>query len=980
MVTAAMSQAKVQPSVSSYTQKPDDPEAYYFIPEDHGIKADGKTDVTKQLQDAIFQVKMEKNFGILFIPSGTYRLTATIQIPASIRVIGYGATRPVFYLAPNEPAFQEQNYMVWFTGGIPSSGENAQDANPGTFYSAISNIDFKIAKGNPGAIGIRSHFAQHCFLSHIDFLLESGISGVWDAGNEVEDLRFFGGEYGLVSGRSSPGWPIMMVDTYFEGQSKAAVYSKEAGLDIVGMHVRNVPVAFEMQENLQDRLNIEKCLFENISDAAIKVGLEDNTFSQLNARDIDCRNVSVFVSYTQSGRKVNGAAKLYHIEDFAYGLVYRDLASKGNFEEICKMTPVTSVPKTLAKNLPQLPAMTKWVNVREYGAKGDGEADDTEAFEKAISENEVVYVPQGWYRLTRTLKLNRNTKLIGLHTFGTQFILKESEPAFSGFGGPVPMVETYPGGDNMINGIGINAGAYNYRAVGLKWQSSEASYLNDVKFVGCHGTLRKPGKTSMERPYRRQVQQISSPDSPVYNRGQDQAWDTQYWSLWVTNGGGGTIKDIWSADTYAAAGIYFSNSSTPCHVYCMSLEHHVRTEARLDNISNFSFHALQFEEEGSEGPDDINLEMSRCRDVEFSNVWMYRVIRVKTPKEIGFRVWDCRNITIRNLHNYTQVIPVIEFPVYDVNKKLALPSWDLARLTLTGDEPAENQTQQSFVPQRLATGFELASGATSDSKGNVYFCENRLRKIYRIDAATGNITLFADFPWKPFALACDTQDNLLVIARYDPQPGYMVNGVQEKATVLPDDNPMYSGWGNGGWEVKAYSISHDNQDSFTVLPLVKSSSIQNARRIIHPSSRWRSDFMSVATSMAEYSFAATDGKTYIPQTFDLFRCSAMFAVTPGQTEPVYVANEMNKTTVAFKVNSDGSLCDGKVLCPYSQYCDITDSKGNIFIADGEIIMLNSNGTETRRIRMEERPISMALNKTEDILYVTTSKSLYQIHL
>ena len=53
---------------SAYTQRPDDPEAFYFTPENYGFKADGKSDVTDALQKAINQVKREKNFGILFLP------------------------------------------------------------------------------------------------------------------------------------------------------------------------------------------------------------------------------------------------------------------------------------------------------------------------------------------------------------------------------------------------------------------------------------------------------------------------------------------------------------------------------------------------------------------------------------------------------------------------------------------------------------------------------------------------------------------------------------------------------------------------------------------------------------------------------------------------------------------------------------------------------------------------------------------------
>lgn len=57
---------------------------------------------------------------------------------------------------------------------------------------------------------------------------------------------------------------------------------------------------------------------------------------------------------------------------------------------------------------------------------------------------------------------------MGLHPYATQILIHESEPAFSGFGAPVPLVESSAGGSDIINGIGLNTGAYNNRAVGLK--------------------------------------------------------------------------------------------------------------------------------------------------------------------------------------------------------------------------------------------------------------------------------------------------------------------------------------------------------------------------------------------------------------------------------------------------------------------------------------------------------------------------------
>ena len=93
---------------SIYTLKPNDSEAFYFTPENYPIKADGKMDVSDALQAAINQVKKEKNFGILFIPEGKYKISKTIYIPTAIRLIGYGKNRPEFILAKNSPGFQEE--------------------------------------------------------------------------------------------------------------------------------------------------------------------------------------------------------------------------------------------------------------------------------------------------------------------------------------------------------------------------------------------------------------------------------------------------------------------------------------------------------------------------------------------------------------------------------------------------------------------------------------------------------------------------------------------------------------------------------------------------------------------------------------------------------------------------------------------------------------------------------------------------------
>ena len=246
-----------------------------------------------------------------------------------------------------------------------------------------------------------------------------------------------------------------------------------------------------MQENSVDRLLIEASSFENVSRAGIIVSRENNAFSQLNLIGVSCKNVPVLVHYAQSGREETVTDKQYLVKDYTYGLVLDAMQTPSAFK-ILKDIVAAPFPQSRGNHIPALPPVDSWVNIRDLGAKGDGHTDDTPVFREALARHKHIYVPQGWYRLTETLKMQAGTRLIGLHPFGTQFVLKESEPAFSGFGAPKPLLESSEGGDDILNGVGINTGGYNYRAVGLKWMAGEKSLLNDVKFVGGHGTMRKP--------------------------------------------------------------------------------------------------------------------------------------------------------------------------------------------------------------------------------------------------------------------------------------------------------------------------------------------------------------------------------------------------------------------------------------------------------------------------------------------------------
>jgi polygalacturonase len=70
--------------------------------------------------------------------------------------------------------------------------------------------------------------------------------------------------------------------------------------------------------------------------------------------------------------------------------------------------------KALATDIPALPPMSEWANVRTLGAKGDG-SDDTAALQAAIDGHKVLYFPTGTYRVANTLELKPESVMIGFN-------------------------------------------------------------------------------------------------------------------------------------------------------------------------------------------------------------------------------------------------------------------------------------------------------------------------------------------------------------------------------------------------------------------------------------------------------------------------------------------------------------------------------------------------------------------------------------
>jgi len=958
------------PSFSSdsyFPERPDDAKAVYLTPDKFPVRADGASDDTDALQQAIDTIQETTNQGILFVPSGRYRLSRTIHIWPGIRIFGYGNSRPVFVLAANTPGFQQgPAYMLFFTGGKPAK-DSAQspppDANPGTFYSALSNVDFEIQDGNPGAVAIRAHYAQHCYLSHIDFHLGSALAGIHDGGNVATDLHFFGGKYGVWTRKPSPGWQFTIIDSSFEGQSEAAIREHEAGLTLIRPLFKNVPTAISVDPGYFDELWLKDARLENITVAGFFISEENNRRTEINMENVVCSGVPIFAAFRDSGRKVAAPQNIYAVKTFSHGLHFDDIGAVPRIRDVFDTEPLDSLLPPVKSDIRALPPMQTWVNVRSLGAVGDGAADDTTAIRKAIAAHQAIYFPLGQYRVTDTILLKPDTVLIGLHPSYTRILIADETPAFQGVGTPKPLLEAPQGGSNIVTGIGLYTNGINPRAVALKWMSGADSMVDDVRFLGGHGTVN-PGDTPEQN--RKMWTQIynntNTADSDIRRR-----WDGQYPSLWVTDGGGGTFVNIWTPSTFAQAGMYVSNTSTSARVYEMSSEHHVRNEIVLDGASNWQIYALQTEEERGESAFALPLDIRNSRDITIANLHMYRVVSSYQPFPYAIRVANSKNIRLRNIHCYSDAKVSFDNAVFDATHNFQVRDREFAWLTLSGNPPLPPSTQPSpiLVPgaklERLAGGFFNISGGAVDRSGGYYFVDAHRQTIYHWSSVAREISIVRDSPLDPIQLAFDESGNLIVVSHqgsgtvYSFKPG---SNFDELTLLKPEPRAPRPG----------------------MTPVV-------------PIDYWRNenDFQRIIPMPRPYHFVSLDRSVFIPAGEDfvtgkLYYGSKMhdviraFGLAPAPIGgAIYICDEEQQKTYKATVADDGTLTDLRLFVNVGGESVTADAQGNVYIAAGQIYVFTSAGELIDTIDVPERPAQLLFGGPDrKTLFIAARSSLYAV--
>lgn len=442
-----------------------------------------------------------------------------------------GPQRPTIVLAPRSPGFDDpsrpKHFIHFWSRGYqnPTVADRVTDGLPPEveqpnigMNQMLVNLNIVIGEGNAGAIAVRHQAAEGSAIEDCTIDATHGLTGIQGgigSGGGSAGVTVIGGRIGLdFTGYLSGTQPTPTITGFtLQGQTEAAIRSSSrqtlvaAGLKIVAdrcagplVQVTGGGPAGRLRAN-HGQLTLVDSRIEFTGDAlrqpqrvviASDRGVYlDNVYVRGATKvladpahavgwDVDVQSWLRICRYAHPARPQTDQGREYRYPVYADGRPV---------EHVCELQAGESPPADLqTRHLwsPQFPSFESPgaanVKTAAYGARGDGRADDTQALQRAIDENEIVFLPKGCYRLTRTLELRPNTKLIGLGQHLSILVVTSQEAFASGEDQPV-LVRTADSADaeTVLAFLGMHSTSDAPDVQALHWRCGGRSVFRAVE-------------------------------------------------------------------------------------------------------------------------------------------------------------------------------------------------------------------------------------------------------------------------------------------------------------------------------------------------------------------------------------------------------------------------------------------------------------------------------------------------------------------
>jgi hypothetical protein len=463
--------------------------------------ATGKTDSTKSLQRAIEFARDHQM--TCFFPLGTYLVSDTLLCiqqryrRSNGKVLGghlfpcllvgsrAGQSRPRIVLAPrsagfDDPAKPKFVLHFWARGYKNPTKPDLGDAiDPEHEQPNISmnqmlvNLNVVIGDGNAGAIAVRHQAAEGSAIEDCTIDATHGLAGIQGgigSGGGSAGVTVIGGRVGLdFTGYMNGTQPTPTITGFtLIGQTEAAIRSTSrqtlvaAGLKIVADKCAGPLIEVPAGE----RVNVGQLSLvdsEIVFDGAALAKAERTVVASSSGvyfNNVFVRNATqVVVDAAQHAMLPGNPTGWLRVRECARAAAprvnqkveyrYPVYVDGHRVEEVRALAPGKAPPADLQARHLWSPSFPSWesagaanVKTAPYNARGDGRADDTDALQRAINEHEIVFLPKGYYRISRTIELKPRTKLIGVGQHLSVIVAAKAGGDFGDAARPAPLVRT----------------------------------------------------------------------------------------------------------------------------------------------------------------------------------------------------------------------------------------------------------------------------------------------------------------------------------------------------------------------------------------------------------------------------------------------------------------------------------------------------------------------------------------------------------